>query len=48
MLLMIHPVTAAVISFKAGEGALAVHAYRDGFRGLSAETNAKLAALAAA
>ena len=41
MLLMIHP-NGAVLAFHKGEAALAIQAYRDGYRALTERTNAAL------
>lgn len=46
MLLMIHP-NGDALAIHRGERALAIQAYRDGYRALTDRTNAILAALAA-
>lgn len=39
ILLMIHPQSGDVLSFKRGEGCRAVDAYKDGYRALSQRSN---------
>lgn len=48
ILMLIHPDTGDVNTFKKGEGHLAVEAYRDGYRALRERTNKHLDELAKA